>query len=79
MFRNVSKGSIRYSVVFLLILGIIGTSLITGVPFPTEEAEAGAFHRCCDTFCYMDGHGRIRCREYNCEWRFHWPWQPDPC
>ena len=79
MFRNVGKRSIRFSVVFLLILGIIGTSLITGVPVPTEEAEAGFAHKCCDVICRVDGFGRVHCDPYNCVWLIHWPFRPDPC
>ena len=78
MFKNFTKKAARI-VMFLLLVGVCGTSLITDTPIPMEEAAAGTIHRCCDVQCYVDGLGRIHCIEYNCRWVIHLPWAPDPC
>lgn len=73
-----NKGS-RICIMFLLILGIIATSLIADVPVPTQETEAGLYHRCCQVQCYVDGLGRLHCIETSCVWRFHLPFSRPPC
>ena len=78
MFKNVKKKVARIAIL-LLLLGVCGTSLISDIPIPTEEAAAGIIHRCCDVQCYVDGLGRVHCLVYNCRWVIHLPWTPDPC
>lgn len=78
MSKNVKKKASRIATL-LLLFGVLGTSLISDIPIPTEEASAGIVHKCCDVQCYFDGLGRVRCVEYNCRWTIHRPFSPDPC
>ena len=79
MFQSTTKKGVRISILLLLILGVFGTSLITDVPFPTEETEAGLLHLCCQQRCFVDGLGRIHCLPPICSWRVHVPFTRPPC
>lgn len=78
MSKNVRKKAARIATL-LLLFGILGTSLISDIPIPTEEAAAGFIHKCCDVRCYVDGLGRVHCDQFNCRWTIHRPFSPDPC
>lgn len=79
MFQNWTIKGVRISILLLLALGVFGTSLITDIPMPTEEAEAGFLHRCCKQRCTVDGMGIVFCHPPQCEYRIHWPRSPSPC
>lgn len=79
MFKRLAKKATRISIVLFLTLAVIGTSLIVDIPVPTQETEAGLYHRCCQVQCYVDGFGRLHCIEISCVWRFHLPFSRPPC
>lgn len=78
MFKNLTKKAARITIL-LLLFGVFGAALITDIPIPTEEADAGIVHKCCDVQCYVDGLGRVRCLEHSCRWVIHRPFAPNPC
>lgn len=54
MLKKFPQKGIRLSIMLVLILGVIACSLITDVPFPTEEAPAWLKHKCCQIQCVWD-------------------------